>query len=549
MRTALRTKGPKTQVVVGRSIPAPVGGWDALNPLAAMPPINAVILDNIIPRAGYVELRRGYLPHVSTAAPVETLMSFRSGVNDDLFAASGGGIYDVSAAGVPPVLMLGGLTSNRFNYTAWSNAAGAWIVACNGVNAPIGYNAGVWAAVPALSGAGPPVLVPTTLFNVFAHKARLYYLEANSLRVWNPAAGAVGGACTLLDLAPIFSKGGRLVCGANWSAQLAVTADDYAVFVTDQGQVAIYQGIDPTVAASFTLVGVYDFGPPLGPQSLVKFGGDLALATVDGIIPLSQGLTLDRTQQGNVAMTRQIMQAFSEAARAYFNQIGWQGILTTFGGPTSPQGSSLAIFNVPTATNATAVQFVQNAMTGAWCRFTGWNSLCWEMANSNVYFGHVDGVMQAGIGSSDNGAAIIGDVLGAFSSYGSGAQIKRFISIRPVMNTIPQVKPALEVNVDFQQTAPVAVPTVVSSGAAAAEIRFDWTGASGVGYVGAPRMRISLLGDTDVALLDVGDIPPHYLGIDAGDPTAGLLISTGLPFDVPCQLLSFDLMYETGGQL
>ncbi|WP_230681797.1 hypothetical protein, partial [Streptococcus pneumoniae] len=49
------------RVSIGKAIPAPVGGWDAQSPLANMPPENAVILDNFIPRAGYVELRRGFV--------------------------------------------------------------------------------------------------------------------------------------------------------------------------------------------------------------------------------------------------------------------------------------------------------------------------------------------------------------------------------------------------------------------------------------------------------------------------------------------------------
>lgn len=548
-RAATRPNQQRSQVVIGRSIPAPVGGWDALNPLAAMPPTNAVILDNFIPRGGYCELRRGFVPQQPLASPCETLIAARSGVSDHLFAASAGALYDVTTSTSAPAVLTG-LHNNRWNYTAFANAAGAWVIACNGVDAPIGYNAGAWAAVPAISGSsGSIVLNPVNLFGVFSHKARLYYLENNTLHVWNPAAGAVGGACTLLDLTTIFRKGGRLVAAASWSAQLGVTSDEYAVFVTDQGQVAVYEGIDPTQASSWSLTGVFDFGPPLGPRAMVQFGGDLAIATVDGIIPLSQGMQLDRAQQGNIAITKNITLAFAAAARQYGNQLGWQGILTSVGGPTSPGGSALAIFNVPTLTNQTAIQFVQDVTTGAWCRFTGGqNALCWESANGCLYFGAVDGVYQAGIGSSDNGQPIVGDVKGAFQSFGGAAQLKRFVSIRPLLNTISAVKPALEIDVDYQESVPTAVSAVVQSGGPASQIRYEWTGATGIGYVGAPRMQVNVLGSTTVPVLSVGDIPEHMLGIDTTDGD-DLLTSSGLPFDIPCQLLGFDIMYEPGGMI
>ena len=84
--------GNRRQVSNGVSIPAPVGGWDAQSPLAAMPPQNAVILDNFIPRAGYVELRRGYAPwQLGTPLPVETGMVWRGPLDqaDTILAAAG----------------------------------------------------------------------------------------------------------------------------------------------------------------------------------------------------------------------------------------------------------------------------------------------------------------------------------------------------------------------------------------------------------------------------------------------------------------------------
>jgi len=538
---------------VGRSLPAPIGGWDAQNPIAAMPIQNAVILDNWVPRPGFVELRRGFVAQVTgTPGPVESMMAYRGAVSGDkLFAASGGNLYDVStlggALGAP---LLSGLSNNRWNYTAFANAAGAWLVAANGADAPIGYNGGLWAPLPVMSSTGTPVLNPNTLFNVFSHKGRLFFLQQGSLYAWIPAAGAVGGACTVLDLSSIFSKGGRLICGGNWSAQLGVTADDYAVFVTDQGQVAIYEGIDPTNAATWSLIGVFDIGPPLGPKALLKYGGDLALLTSDGVVPLSSALKLDRSQQNEVALTAKIMNAFSAAVKAYGGNYGWQGILypgTSSSNDTDAAGGSLAIVNVPITSLGTSMQFVQNVLTGAWCRFLNINAFCWELANDGVYFGGTAGVYQWDQGASDNGIAIVGDLKTAFTNFGDGARQKKFKMIRPLMNTSPLVQPALEVDVDYQESSPIAVPTVVDPGSTSQLIRYDWTGASGVGYVGAARMQVNLIGDQSADILAVGDTDGNLLAID--DSGDNLLVQSNLPFDVPCQLLGFDLIYEMGGQL
>src|SRR5579871_4382520 len=117
VRQPQRQNPGRSQTVLARQIPAPIGGWDAQSPLAAMPIQNAVILDNWIPRAGYVEIRRGFVPQqTGTPGPVESLMAFRGGPGDKLFAAAAGGLYDVSVQGAPlgaPVHA--GAASNRWN--------------------------------------------------------------------------------------------------------------------------------------------------------------------------------------------------------------------------------------------------------------------------------------------------------------------------------------------------------------------------------------------------------------------------------------------------
>jgi hypothetical protein len=551
-RKALRPNPGQRQTALARQIPAPIGGWDAQSPLAAMPIQNAVILDNWIPRAGYVEIRRGFVPQqTGTPGPVESLMAFRGGPSGDrLFAASAGGLYDVTTPGAPlgaPVYS--GAANNRWNYTAFANAAGAWLIAVNGTDTPIGYNGGAWAPLPAISGSsGSIVLNPNALYAVAPHQGRLLFTEADTLHVWFPAAGAVGGSMQLLDLGSVFNKGGRLVGVATWSWQFGVTADEYAVFMTDQGQIALFSGVDPSNASDWTLTGVYDFGPPLGPKALVKYGADLILITTDGIIPLSQALKLDRSQDNTVALTAMIKDAFAQAVRAYSANYGWQGVLypgdTTSSDPNA-DGGSLGVFNIPITTLGTSMQYVSNLSTGAWCRFLGLNAFCWEIANNGVYFGSANGVYQWDVGASDDGQTIVADVKSAFSAFGS-PQTKRFTMLRPLLNTSALVQPALEMDVDYQESEPTAVPTVVDAGSTTPEIRYDWTSVTGIGYVGAARMQVALRDDPSVSDLAVDSSLTSVLAADSGDTLA---VSPGLPYDVPCQLIGFDVMYQVGGQL
>ena len=53
-----------TQTVKMRNVPAPVGGLNFRDPISEMQPIDAVVLDNMIPRQSGAEMRKGYQLHV-----------------------------------------------------------------------------------------------------------------------------------------------------------------------------------------------------------------------------------------------------------------------------------------------------------------------------------------------------------------------------------------------------------------------------------------------------------------------------------------------------
>jgi hypothetical protein len=62
-----------------------------------------------------------------------------------------------------------------------------------------------------------------------AHKRRLHMGEKNTLRVWFPTAvDAISGACGLLDLGPVFSKGGVLAAIGTTSLNYGTGLDDFA---------------------------------------------------------------------------------------------------------------------------------------------------------------------------------------------------------------------------------------------------------------------------------------------------------------------------------
>ena len=106
--------------------------------------------------------------------------------------------------------------------------------------------------------------------------------------------------------------------------------DDKCVFVSDLGEVAIYEGPDPSNADPETdtepwrLVGRYDITEPLGKNAHMRAGGDLLIATVDGIVPISEAIRKDVAALSLSAVSRPIEPDWKKEARARLGDSPWE---------------------------------------------------------------------------------------------------------------------------------------------------------------------------------------------------------------------------------
>jgi len=522
----------RQQRSIGARIPAPVGGWDAQSPLSAMPADCAVVLDNWIPRAGYVEARRGFQSHVTGfSAPVQSLLVYRGAGPgaDKLFAAAGTAIYDASTAGAVGAGVVTGLNSAQWQYVNFATNGATHLVCVSGADAPRRYDGTTWTTCGITGTSGAVTLDQTKLIDVTVMNSRIFLGEKNSLRVWFLASLAVDGAAGLLDLGSVADRGGTLQGIGTWSLEVAGGVTQFFVAVTDQGQAIIYQGSDPSDATKWALVAVLNVGKPLGRRCLLKYGAEMVLLTADGAIPLSQAMKIDRSQSENIAITAKLQQAWAQSARDYISNFGWEACLYPAG--------QLAIYNVPVTQLGTSYQYVQNVQTGSWCRFTGVNAFCWGIANDRPYFGAASSVCRWDVGGADNGMPITCDIRQAYTDLGASGRLKQFQMMRPLFRTPNTITASIDMAVDY---ADVLGATFPSTNVAATTfgvwdttlwdvplwyddntVIANWISTTGIGYVGAPRVRIVIQ-----SALTNGAYP-----------------------EVPVQLLSYDALYTVGGQV
>lgn len=423
-KPAIRRASPglRDSKIISQS--APIWGWDALNPEAGMRPDAARELVNWFPQTSTIVTRKGkeLWATLDPGESVGTIVSYASPSKSELIGFSLTAIYNLSAQGAPTTITSLSTSNSQWSAVNFTNSAGNFLIAANG-DKFIEYNG---TTVTSITGVSTPAITGVTTSNikvVHVFKHRLFMIEKNSFSVWYLAVNAISGAATEFPMGGLFKRGGYLLTMETWTLDAGNGMDDYIVFLTSEGEAAVYQGANPSDATDWKLIGLYYVGTPLGRDSLSQFGGDLLVLTTTGVYPatkLVQSSLLSRES----AYTSRIQQAFTDAATSYYQNIGWQAV-------TYPQQNML-IVNIPEVEGQTSSQYVMNTITGAWCKFTGWNALSIERFGDDIFFSEGQKIYKAWSGDSDDGLAISISCKFAYNYFNSKGTKKFLELIRPL---------------------------------------------------------------------------------------------------------------------
>ena len=271
-------------------------------------------------------------------------------------------------------------------------------------------------------------------------KNRLYFTQINTLKCWYLDVKAIGGVANPLIFGSIARNGGFLQAMGTWTLDAGQGADDYAVFVTNMGEVIVYNGTDPTSDTTWLLKGVWQLGQTFNRRCFFKWSGDLLLLTQDGLVPLASALQSSRLDP-RVNLTDKIYFAVSQAATLYYDNFGWQ--INYYA------SENMLILNIPI--NGGIEQYVMHTITKSWARFTGIESNCWEVHDkAGIFFGGNGFVGKFYGVYSDDGNNISASAQQAYNYFESPGQLKRFTMVRPILqvsNGNPSI--LVGVNVDF----------------------------------------------------------------------------------------------------
>jgi hypothetical protein len=541
MRKALRPNPQRRMVSSTIQVKAPVLGLTTESPVNA-PPGTALIMTNWFPEVDRVRVRLGHIAHATDMlGDVSTIMAYTSASASKMFAATDSDIFDVTDSGPVGTSAVSGLNNGMWQQIMFATSGGQFLVICNGADDVRIYNGTTW-TTPVITGA-----ISSTFINLMNHQKRLWFVPVNSMTIYYLPVESIAGAAVAFPVGALFRKGGFVMALGTWTRDSGAGMDDLLTIVTSEGEVAVYQGIDPSSSTTWSLIGVFHMGKPIGRRCIIEVGGDLAILTEDGVVPMSQAIQTEQGAIQSIALTRNIQQAFIAAVQRGGEVFGWQIL--------SFPKKNMAILNIPAAGSQPTQQFPFNTLTGAWGGpFIGMNAICWGVFETSLYFGGTGAVYRAEYGASDNGEAIVAAMLPAFMDLKASGQLKMVHAVRPIFTTdITDLVPSIAIAVDYVTPTDISATEDISQDHlftwdesiwggpdiwSGTRVTLAWRGNGNIGTVVSPYIFMSI----DAEASTDGDFTWDVSFWDGPDTWSSLPV-TEFKFD----LTAFDIVYERGG--
>lgn len=482
------------------TFPAPVRGWILNENLATVQPAGARILDNWLCTPTGVRVRGGSVKYCTLTGPCTSIFAYNS-TTSAFFAATADSIFTITTVADPEVALsatITGQTSGEYSTAQFGTAGGNFLYAVNGADDAQLYDGSTWTAVDGVSTPAITGVSTSDLSQVWTYANRLFFVEKDTLRAWYLSVDSIGGAANSFSLAGTFRLGGSLLFGATWSLDSGAGLDDTCVFVSTEGEVAVYSGTNPSSAADWALQGVYRMPKPLGKNAFTQAGGDLLIATEVGLIPITAAIQSDLAAIESKAVSFPIARYWQDQSRSI--GMGWEIIKTPRRG--------VMFISQPDTSGVTATCLAVNLLTGAWSRCTGWDTRCLGYYENNGYFGAADDCVYlmdtGGSDAGENYTALLlmqHDHLGAYGVQKTIRQMRAVFQsgspINPQLSALPNYREDVSAppsSVDnyttdewdsgLWDTAIWDADTIVSNEA-------NWTAAGVTGSVLAPELQLT----------------------------------------------------------
>lgn len=496
-----------TATALVSTLQPPVLGLNLAEPVISLDPREALVLENILPKANAAVLRKGYKDHViNLPSKVNTIASFLGNRDEDsrVFAfTDGGAVYDVTfPTDKPEVLQMTEQLDGIWDFTNTSGVAGNFLCMVSPTGGYYTYSKDDGFKKREITGKGKGKKFSA----IFNFKDRVWLIEADTCKAYYLAVGAIQGDAEEIDFAAVINQGGTLAYGTAWTFNAGLDIEDYLVLLTTNGEVLVYSGYDPSSVDTFALKGVWFVGQiPAGVRSFVQFGGEVFIVSALGVIPVSK-LVNGEIVNGETVTSFKIQPILTDMFNRMKDYFGWEMEMI--------YNQSFMLLKTPASpSTGTHHYFVMNAQTGAWGTVSGMPMNCTTQVNNRLLFGTEDGkVCVAFVGNTDgqgidgvDGRPIIGTYMSGYNGYGHDGMHKVFNLVRPIF--FGSRPPSVKARIITQMGEPIPSVSAGQTGIKSAKFDIDrwnqctwagsmytfsaWLGVNGMGYFGALALRFT----------------------------------------------------------
>ena len=190
----------------------------------------------LFPTTRGIRPRGGSLRHATLDNPVQSLMVWRSGTLERIFAGDAQAIYNVTAPASPMIQPAADV---------WVRAAVSTAQRCSRTTLVISLSPSMAATAGCSMRARPgpprrqsPAYHPRRSPMSGCSRTACSSSRRTRVNAWCLAVDAIGGAAIQISLSGVFKKGGSLLFGETWSIDAGDGLNDVCVFISTTGEVA-----------------------------------------------------------------------------------------------------------------------------------------------------------------------------------------------------------------------------------------------------------------------------------------------------------------------
>jgi hypothetical protein len=290
------------QYAKGLVLPAPIGGMNTDQPIAAMDPSYATWMCNIDADNQFCRMRGGYRIHAtipkqgaSFGGNILALGVFGRGSSSKMFAYAQGfrtavvnAVFDVSTTTATHVY---DTIDNLPDEVIWVNykSSASFVVESTFSTYPTTADGTVWADGWVSSGGVKLQLGPSVWY-----KNRLYTAPSSGSNVYYGTVGQITGNITnpVFPVGEVFSYSSSIRFMGTFSASDGIILQEYIAFGNSYGEVLVYTGDYPG-SSSFQLIGKFLIGEPIGYRvnCTIQYRNDCLVVTRTGLFSLRDLIT------------------------------------------------------------------------------------------------------------------------------------------------------------------------------------------------------------------------------------------------------------------